>query len=95
MVCGVIAGVATSRRGRSISVSVGLLLSADAFVQAGGGMIDLHFHYFVVIALIGLYQDWIPFAIAVVLVAVQPSARRRRGPRPTRTSTGPRRWRYA
>jgi methyl-accepting chemotaxis protein len=71
MVCGVLAGTATSQRGRSISVSVGMLLSADALVQAGGGMIDLHFHFFVVIALIGLYQDWIPFAIAVVLVAVQ------------------------
>ena len=71
MLCGVIASAATSKRARSISVSIGLLLSADALVQAGGGLIDLHFHYFVVIALIGLYQDWIPFAIAVVLVAVQ------------------------
>jgi methyl-accepting chemotaxis protein len=71
MVCGVLSGTATSKRGRSIPVGVGFLLSADALVQAGGGLIDLHFHFFVVIALIGLYQDWIPFAIAVVLVAVQ------------------------
>jgi methyl-accepting chemotaxis protein len=71
MLCGVIASTAHSRRGRSISVSLGFLLSADALVQSGGGMIDLHFHFFVVIALIGLYQDWIPFAIAVGMVAVQ------------------------
>ncbi len=71
MLCGVIASTATGQRARSISVSVGFLLSADALVQAGGGLIDLHIHFFVVIALIGLYQDWVPFAIAVVLVAVQ------------------------
>ena len=69
LVCGVIAGVATTQRGRAISTSVGFLLAADALVHAGGGMIDLHFHFFVVIALIGLYQDWMAFALAVVLVA--------------------------
>ncbi|MEV6494021.1 methyl-accepting chemotaxis protein [Actinoplanes sp. NPDC051633] len=69
MACGVVAGTATSQRGRAISTSVGFLLSADALVHAGGGMIDLHFHFFVVIALIGLYQDWLAFALAVVLVA--------------------------
>jgi methyl-accepting chemotaxis protein len=69
MACGVVASTATSRRARAIAVSVGFLLSADALVHAGGGMIDLHFHFFVVIALIGLYQDWLAFALAVVLVA--------------------------
>jgi methyl-accepting chemotaxis protein len=71
MACGVLAGTAHSQRGRSVSVSIGFLLSANALVQSGGGMIDLHFHFFVVIALIGLYQDWVPFAIAVCMVAVQ------------------------
>ena len=69
MVCGVIAGLAASQRGRAIATSVGFLLAADALVHAGGGLIDLHFHFFVVIALIGLYQDWLAFALAVLLVA--------------------------
>ncbi|MCA2215805.1 methyl-accepting chemotaxis protein [Jidongwangia harbinensis] len=69
LVCGVVAGMAQSRRGRAISASIGFILSADALVHAGGGAIDLHFHFFVVVALIGLYQDWVPFALAVVLVA--------------------------
>jgi methyl-accepting chemotaxis protein len=34
-------------------------------------MSDLHFHFFVVLALIGLYQDRASFAVAVVVVAVQ------------------------
>jgi methyl-accepting chemotaxis protein len=71
MVFGVTAGTAHSQRGRSVSVSLGFLLAADALVQSGGGLVDLHFHFFVVIALIGLYQDWIAFAIAVGMVAVQ------------------------
>jgi methyl-accepting chemotaxis protein len=71
MLCGVLSGTAHSQRGRSIPVSIGFLFAAAALVQSGGGMIDLHFHYFVVIALIGLYQDWIPFALAVGMVAVQ------------------------
>jgi methyl-accepting chemotaxis protein len=70
MVCGVAGGMAVSRRGRALAVSIGFTLAADALVHAGGGMIDLHFHFFVVIALIGLYQEWMAFACAVVLVAV-------------------------
>jgi methyl-accepting chemotaxis protein len=38
--------------------------------RAGGGLTDLHLHYFVVLALISLYQDWLPFAVSVLLVAV-------------------------
>jgi methyl-accepting chemotaxis protein len=69
-VCAVLARSAASRRGGAVAVSVGLLLSADALVHGGGGLTDLHFHFFVVLALISLYQDWVPFALAVVLVAV-------------------------
>ncbi|MFG1605889.1 methyl-accepting chemotaxis protein [Actinoplanes sp. NPDC049265] len=69
MICGVTTGLAKSQRGRAIATSVGFLLAADALVHAGGGQIDLHFHFFVVIALIGLYQDWLAFALAVLLVA--------------------------
>ena len=69
MAAGVIAGTARSRPGRSISASVGFILAAGALVHAGGGAIDLHFHFFVVVALIGLYQDWVAFALAVLLVA--------------------------
>ncbi|MGW4942303.1 methyl-accepting chemotaxis protein [Actinoplanes sp. NPDC004185] len=69
LVCGVLSGTAATQRGRAIATSVGFLLATDALVHAGGGMIDLHFHFFVVIALIGLYQEWIAFALAVFLVA--------------------------
>ncbi|MER7001850.1 methyl-accepting chemotaxis protein [Dactylosporangium sp. NPDC000555] len=64
------AGIAQTRRGGSIAVSVGLLLAAMALVHAGNGITDLHFHFFVVIGLVSLYQDWIPFALGVLLVGV-------------------------
>ena len=70
IVAGLVGAVVTTRRAKATAVSVGLLLSAVALVHAGGGMTDLHFHFFVVLALIGLYQDWLPFACGVGLVAV-------------------------
>jgi methyl-accepting chemotaxis protein len=68
--CGVLSGLLASRRAKAVTVSIGLLLAADALVHGGGGLTDLHFHFFVVLALIGLYQDWVPFGLSVVLVAV-------------------------
>jgi methyl-accepting chemotaxis protein len=68
--CGVLCEVLGNRRARAVAVSLGLLLAADALVHGGGGLTDLHFHYFVVLALIGLYQDWVPFALSIGFVAV-------------------------
>jgi methyl-accepting chemotaxis protein len=69
LLCAAIANMPRSQRGRAITVSVGLLLGAYGLVHAGGGLTDLHFHFFVVLALVGLYQDWLPFAVAVSTVA--------------------------
>ena len=70
VLCGILAGIVKSRRGNAVTVALGMLLGADALVHGGGGLTDLHFHFFVVLALVGLYQDWVPFAAAVGLVAV-------------------------
>src|SRR4029434_2735965 len=69
MACRGAGGTAQSRRGRAVASNIGFILAADALVHAGGGMTDLHFHFFVVVALSGLYQDWVPFALALLLVA--------------------------
>src|SRR4051794_10486051 len=70
VLCGILAGIMKSRRGNAVTVALGMLLGADALVHGGGGLTDLHFHFFVVLALVGLYQDWVVFAVAVGLVAV-------------------------
>ncbi|WP_432987813.1 methyl-accepting chemotaxis protein [Dactylosporangium sp. CA-233914] len=70
LLCALAAGIARTRRGGSVAVSIGLLLAAMALVHAGNGLTDLHFHFFVVVGLVSLYQDWIPLALGVLLVAV-------------------------
>jgi len=70
VLCGVVGALATSRRVCASSVGLGMMLTSDALVHAGGGLTDLHFSFFVALALVGLYQDWVPFAVAVVVVAV-------------------------
>lgn len=44
--------------------------SSAVFTQFMGGYIEGHFHYFVVVALIALYQDWFPFLLAIGFVAL-------------------------
>ena len=70
LLSGLAGSIARTRRGSSLAVSVGLVLAAAALVHAGGGLTDLHFHFFVVLALISLYQDSIALLLAIVLVTV-------------------------
>jgi signal transduction histidine kinase len=65
------AGIWLPRRGlRTGAVTLGLVMSAAAFVHLTGGAVEAHFHYFVVFGLIGLYQDWRPYLLAVCYVVV-------------------------
>jgi methyl-accepting chemotaxis protein len=68
--CGLLAGLDGSRRFQAVTASTGLLFTAIGLVHAGGGLTDLHFGFFVLIALTGLYQDWASLAAAVVVVLV-------------------------
>ena len=56
------------RRLRASFCSVGLLTGAALGVHLSGGVIEAHFMYFVVIALLMIYQDWIPFLVAIAYV---------------------------
>ncbi|MDQ3708935.1 MAG: hypothetical protein M3387_06475, partial [Actinomycetota bacterium] len=67
----VCAGLWLSHRGLQIgAVTMGLLLSAAALVHLTSGATEAHFHYFVVLGLIGLYQDWRPYLLAVGYVVI-------------------------
>jgi diguanylate cyclase len=50
---------------RSISASLSLLTASAILVHLSNGTIELHFHFFVVVPLLALYQDWIPFLLSV------------------------------
>ncbi|MCU1593141.1 MAG: integral rane sensor signal transduction histidine kinase, partial [Frankiales bacterium] len=49
---------------RSMSVAVGLISSSVVLVHLSHGLIEAHFHFFVIVALLTLYQDWKPFLLA-------------------------------
>ena len=55
---------------RSISASLSLLTASAILVHLSHGTIEMHFHFFVVVPLLALYQDWIPFILSVGYVVV-------------------------
>ncbi|WP_304524653.1 methyl-accepting chemotaxis protein [Dactylosporangium sp. AC04546] len=69
VLCGVGAGVARTNRGGAVATSTGLAICAAGLVHAGNGLTDLHFHFFVIIGLVSLYQDWVALVVTVLFVA--------------------------
>lgn len=64
-----VAGVSRlGRRWRMLASSLGLIAASTALVHLGNGAIEMHFHFFVALAIIGLYEDWLPFFAAIVFV---------------------------
>jgi diguanylate cyclase (GGDEF)-like protein/PAS domain S-box-containing protein len=59
------------RRARSVAVAIGLLTSSAVLVNAWGGQIEAHFHFFVMIALLALYEDWLPFGVSIAYVVAE------------------------
>ena len=60
-----------SRRVQSLIVTVGLLSCSALIVHITGGLTQAYFHFFVMVAALSLYEDWLPFATAVVYVLIQ------------------------
>ncbi|MEN3310728.1 MAG: hypothetical protein V7645_57, partial [Actinomycetota bacterium] len=58
------------RKVRAVLVSLGLLSSSAVLTYFSGGYIEAHFHFFVVIVLIGLYEDWLPSGLALAFVVL-------------------------
>jgi diguanylate cyclase (GGDEF)-like protein len=55
---------------QSIMASLSLLIASAVLVHLSGGVIEMHFHFFVVVPLLALYQDWIPFLLAIGFVSL-------------------------
>lgn len=67
-----IAGV-VARDNRKLAVTVaalGLITASALVVHVSNGLIEAHFHFFVAIVLLTLYEDWIPFLVAFGYVLV-------------------------
>ena len=55
---------------RAVSATIGLISSSAILTHFSGGLIEMHFHFFVVVAIVTLYQSWLPFAVAISYVLV-------------------------
>ncbi len=56
---------------RSAMSTLGLVSSAAILVFLFDGATELHFHYFVIVAVVALYQAWWPYLLAVGFVLVE------------------------
>lgn len=59
-----------SHRTRAAAASFGLVSASAMFVHLSGGFVEAHFHFFVMIGVISLYQDWVPFLVAIGYVVI-------------------------
>jgi PAS domain S-box-containing protein len=59
-----------SRKFISTVSALGLLTASAVLVDLSGGTVEMHFHFFVMIGVLTLYEDWLPFLVAVGFVLV-------------------------
>ena len=57
------------RRVRAGAIALALTWASTVLVSFSGGFIEAHFHYFVAIVWLAVYEDWVPLAIGVAVVA--------------------------
>ncbi|MEX2238252.1 MAG: EAL domain-containing protein [Dehalococcoidia bacterium] len=55
---------------RASLVTMGLFTSSAMLVHLSGGQIEMHFHFFAILGIIALYQDWSPFLLGIGYVLV-------------------------
>jgi len=59
-----------NRRSRAMFAGLGLMLASAVLVHLSGGVTEVHFHFFVMLGVISLYQDWQPFLLSIGFVAL-------------------------
>jgi diguanylate cyclase (GGDEF)-like protein len=57
-----------SRQLRMATSSLTLLSVVALLIHASGGLVVMHFYFFVIIIVLTLYEDWMPFLLALVFV---------------------------
>ncbi|WP_029431301.1 bifunctional diguanylate cyclase/phosphodiesterase [Blastococcus sp. URHD0036] len=55
---------------RAAAATLSLLAASVLLVYLMDGQTEAHFHFFVVIGLVALYQDWVPFGVALLVVVL-------------------------
>ena len=57
-----------SRAWRSTAATGSLLVSVAMLIHLFDGLIELHFHFFVVVAVVAMYQSWTPYLVGIAFV---------------------------
>ena len=57
-------------KARVIAASFGLITCSAVVVDLWNGQTEAHFHFFVMIGVLTLYQDWTPFLVAIVYTVI-------------------------
>jgi diguanylate cyclase (GGDEF)-like protein len=58
------------RKARAAATTASLMAASIALVHLWSGVTESHFIFFVMIGIVSLYQDWIPYGIALVVVTL-------------------------
>jgi diguanylate cyclase (GGDEF)-like protein len=64
---------ATPRLGRQLRTafaSLGLMSAAALLIYEADGLLEMHFYFFVLIVVLTLYEDWMPFLLAIGFVLI-------------------------
>lgn len=61
---------AVGRRLQASIATFGLMTASALLVHLSEGRIELHFHFFVMMSVIVLYQDWLPFLVGVQFIVL-------------------------
>ncbi len=59
-----------SRRPATVLTSIGLLWSDAALINIWHGIPDMHFYFFVLLGIVALYEEWVPYLISIGFVLV-------------------------
>ena len=65
--------VVETRTYKAVLTALALVTCSALLVHLTGGLIESHFHFFVVIPLVSLYRDWRPLAFGLVFVVAHHS----------------------
>jgi signal transduction histidine kinase len=68
--CLVLGHLIRHRRVASVLITAGLTYCSAVLVSFSNGSIEAHFHFFIMIGFIALYQDWVPFLWNVVFTVL-------------------------
>ncbi|GAA4657128.1 bifunctional diguanylate cyclase/phosphodiesterase [Kineococcus glutinatus] len=56
------------RKGRAAAATTSLFAASAVLVHLAGGLTEAHFHFFVMVGVVALYQDWVPFGVGLGIV---------------------------